>query len=402
MKRPALYFLLILSCCIYSRSRAAVSDADSLTVPKMPLLAWFSIPEAYTDSNRFGELAETGINQSLTFYSSADAAMKALDMAEKANVKVIVACPELETETEKTVRRFMNHPALAGYYLRDEPDVSLFQKLSAWVRKIEAVDSTHYCYINLFPNFVSPNSLGTPEYSDYVTRFLEEVPVRYLSFDNYPIVGKKLRPLWYQNLEIIANSSRQFNLPFRAFALTTAHSKYPIPGLAELRLQVFSNLAYGAQGIQYFTYWTPPPVEWDFHHGPINAEGQRTSTYELIRTMNAEINALSGVFLGAKLISVHHTGTFIPKGTNRLKKLPLPFLRLKTGNPGAVVSFLQNENKKYLVIVNRSMMESTAVRIEFNSDSVKQVMKDGKTRSLPGRFSRFDVEPGDVLILNYP
>ena len=47
-------------------------------------------------------------------------------------------------------------------------------------------------------------------------------------------------------------------------------------------------------------------------------------------------------------------------------------------------------------------MESTAVRIEFNSDSVKQVMKDGKTRSLPGRFSRFDVEPGDVLILNYP
>ena len=131
MKRPALYFLLILSCCIYSRSRAAVSDADSLTVPKMPLLAWFSIPEAYTDSNRFGELAETGINQSLTFYSSADAAMKALDMAEKANVKVIVACPELETETEKRVTRFMNHPALAGYYLRDEPDVSLFQKLNA-------------------------------------------------------------------------------------------------------------------------------------------------------------------------------------------------------------------------------------------------------------------------------
>ena len=154
--------------------------------------------------------------------------------------------------------------------------------------------------------------------------------------------------------------------------------------------------------MQYFSYWTPPPVEWDFHHGPINAEGQRTSTYELIRTMNAEINALTGVFLGAKLIAVHHTGTFIPKGTNRLKKLPLPFLRLKTGNPGAVVSFLQNENKKYLVIVNRSMMESTAVRIEFNSDSVKQVMKDGKTRSLPGRFSRFDVEPGDVLILNYP
>ena len=143
-------------------------------------------------------------------------------------------------------------------------------------------------------------------------------------------------------------------------------------------------------------------MEWDFHHGPINADGQRTNTYELIRTMNAEINALSGVFLGAKLIAVYHTGTFIPKGTNRLKKLPLPFLRIKTGNPGAVVSFLQNKDKKYLVIVNRSMLESTVVRIEFNSDSVKQVMKDGKTSSLPGGFNRFEVEPGDVLILNYP
>ncbi len=402
MKKQVFVFLLIVSNCTHIFIHAASTDADTPAKRVMPVLAWFSIPEIYTDSVRFRELAETGINQHLTFYSSANAVMKALDMAEKTGVKIIAACPELETDTENTVRRFMNHPAMGGYYLRDEPDVSLFEKLSAWVRKIEAIDTTHLCYINLFPNFVSPNSLGTKEYNNYVTGFLEKVPVRYISFDNYPIVGKKIRPLWYQNLEIIATASRQYNLPFRAFALTTAHGKYPVPGLAELRLQVFSNLAYGAQGIQYFTYWTPPPVEWDFHQGAIDVEGHRTSTYQLIKTMNTEIHALSDVFSGAKLISVHHTGTFIPKGTNRLKKLPLPFEKIKTGNSGAVVSFLENESKKYLVIVNRSILDSTEVRIEFNSDSVKQVTKEGKTLSLQAGLNRFQVEPGDVLILNYP
>lgn len=401
--RQLIIFIFLISISSYASGTNITGQQPSDTVPQqtIPILAWYSIPEAFSTTERFGELAETGINLHFSFYSNANEVEKALDLAEEHNLKVIISCPELETETKKTVRRFMYHPALAGYYLQDEPTATQFGKLREWVKHVRAADSMHYCYINLFPNDVRPRKLEASGYRSYVSRFLKEVPVPFLSFDHYPVVGETLRPIWYENLEIIAAASRKHNLPFWAFALTTAHDYYPVPDLAELRLQIYSNLAYGAQGIQYFTYWTPPVDAYDFHHGPITLDGKRTNAYELIKAMNTEIRALSGVFLGATVISVRHTGTSIPKGTKRFKKLPAPFLKIDTGNSGAVVSDLKNGDKKYLIIVNRSFLETMEVRIELNSNSVRQVLKNGKMHLLPSGLSFFQVEAGDVLILKY-
>src|SRR5437868_3488260 len=81
------------------------------------------------------------------------------------------------------------------------------------------------------------------------------------------------------------------------FALTVAHGPYPIPTIEQLRVQVFSDLAYGAQGIQYFTYWTSKSDTWNFHEAPIDVSGKRTAVYDRVKQMNAEIRALSPVFL---------------------------------------------------------------------------------------------------------
>ena len=42
------------------------------------------------------------------------------------------------------------------------------------------------------------------------------------------------------------------------YALSVAYGDHPVATSGQLRLQVYSDLAYGAQAIQYFTYWTPP------------------------------------------------------------------------------------------------------------------------------------------------
>ena len=145
------------------------------------------------------------------------------------------------------------------------------------------------------------------------TRFDQEVPLQLLSFDHYPIVGDHYRPDWYENLEIFSDEARKAGKPFWAFALATAHDPYPIPDLSHLRLQMYSNLAYGAQGLQYFTYWTPGKnPNWNFHHGPIGLDGKRTDVYDKIKTLNTELQALSGVFLGAEVLSVRHTGRLDP------------------------------------------------------------------------------------------
>lgn len=158
-------------------------------------------------------MKETGITHSFTSYPDADAMQRALDTAQAAGVKLIVSCPELEKEPEATVKRFMNHPATAGYFLRDEPNTESFAELGQWAKRIRATDDAHFCYLNLLPTYASLEMLKADSYRDYVHRFDQEVPLQLLSFDHYPVVGRTLRPDYYENLEIFSDEARLAGKP---------------------------------------------------------------------------------------------------------------------------------------------------------------------------------------------
>lgn len=81
-------------------------------------------------------------------------------------------------------------------------------------------------------------------------------------------------------------------------------------------MQGCSHLAYGAQVLQCFAYWTPTSTTWNFHEAPIAADGARTPTYDVVKAVTAELNALRGVFLGSQVESVGRTGDAIPVGTS--------------------------------------------------------------------------------------
>ena len=48
----------------------------------------------------------------------------ALDVAHAAGLKMLVSVPELSSEPEVTAAKFKDDPAVAGYYLRDEPNAA--------------------------------------------------------------------------------------------------------------------------------------------------------------------------------------------------------------------------------------------------------------------------------------
>ncbi|MDR2139368.1 MAG: hypothetical protein LBP50_07460 [Tannerella sp.] len=377
---------------------------------EIPIVAWVGVPEAETTLERFLELKESGININYSGYSGIEALEKALDVAQQAGVKVMASCPELKTEPEKTVKRIMHHPALSGYHLRDEPSATDFPELGAWTKRIQAVDAKHYCYINLFPNYAALHQLGMDtrsqygkgSYAEYVNEFLKEVPVPFISFDHYPVVEENgvllLRPQWYRNLEEIAAASRKTGLPFWAFALSVAHASYPAPSVGEIKLQMYSNLAYGAQALQYFTYWNPTgdPV-YDFNHAPIGLDGKRTDVYDRIQAVNRELQNVAGVFLGAKVVSTGHTGKRIPEGTRRLEKLPEPVRALETGDGGAIVSVLEKGKRRFLVIVNRDCVHPMKLTV-VTDHSVKKVLKDGTLVPANAYTPTCEVDPGDAAI----
>ena len=330
---------------------------------RFPIIAWSGVPESHTTIERYKELAECGFTHSFSSYSSIASITKALDIARQVDVKLLVNLPELQKAPETTARTLMSHPALGGYYLRDEPNTADFAELAAWAKRIQSVDNDHPCVINLFPTYATPGQLGAKDYQEHVDRFIKEVPVPLISFDHYPIVGERVRGDWHQNLEIIRTASAKARKPFWAFCLSVAHNPYPIPTIEHLRLQANTNLAYGAKGIQYFTYWTPGDTStWNFHEGPITADGKRTRTYDVVKQANREIQALAPVFLNSEVVSVSHLGEPLPAATKPFKPAP-PIRSISVDGPGVVVSVLSQGSKRYLVVVNRDLKKPTSVGI---------------------------------------
>ncbi len=408
--KTILYLITILvffSCCSKTEIVKQKNAGD------FPILAWVGVPEEETTEERYTELKESGININFTWYSDIEAVEKALDIAGKTGIKLLPSCPELKDEPEKTAERLMKHPALAGYHLQDEPSAADFAELAEWTKRIQSVDSVHGCYINLFPNYAFADQLfgeglefdkQKDAYKQYVEKFIKDIPVPFISFDHYPVLEtdgiRSLRPEWYKNLEIVAEVSKNSGLPVWAFALSVAHKPYPVPTLAELRLQMFSNLAYGAQVLQYFTYWQPRSTIWDFHDSPINLDGERTIVYELVKTVNREINSLAHVFLNSELISVWHTGKNIPEGTKPLKELPKQIKSLETSGDGAVVSLLEKEKKQYLVIVNRDFQNLMELKITTDN-TVKKVLKSRTLTKIANNTESIFIEPGDIAIYTW-
>lgn len=335
---------------------------------------------------------ECGFTTHLGLYSKQENAIASLDAAERAGIGIIVNFPEIRTSTASAVSLIKDHPALVAYHLKDEPEIEDFQWLKSLHESVSQIDSTHPCYINLLPNWY----WGVDEYSENIERFASEFDLQFYSFDNYPIIeidGKVIvRQDWYRNLEEFAAMSRNLGKPFWTFALATPHSitepiptVYPAPTLGHIRLQVFSNLLYGAQAIQYFNFL-----------GLIDpATCQKTEVYEIIRQVNSEVKAYSSIFAGCTVKGVWHIGDSIPPYTTRLNEMPHKKLKsISITGEGAVVSLIEKAGQTYLAVQNRSCLCPSVLEVSFT----------GKVRLLtPDKELRYDGTPieldsGEVVI----
>src|SRR5690606_11348891 len=168
----------------------------------------------------------------------------------------------------------------------------------------------------------------------------------------------------------------ELKIPLWTLNLAASHYHvdrfFPVPTLEHLRLQVYSNLAYGSQTLQYYTYTTPKDAPQ--YRAPIKSDGSTSDIYPVLQKVNQEVIGLSGVFVGARKLNVWHTGKNLPLGTKPLE-LPKPFEYLTTEGDGAVVSLLENGDRRYLMVVNRSFTDNMTLKIKA-SKNVQEVDKE--------------------------
>lgn len=366
------------------------SGAPIMEVPdEFILLTWTGVVDVNYAEWQLQKMVECGINTYLGWRETYNELEVILNAADKVGINVIVSSPELQTDTKNMVERLTSHESFYGYHIEDEPEVSEFPILADRINKILKYDTEHPCYVNVYPNWAWGGENG---YLSKLRKFLKEVPVPFLSFDNYPIRnvnGKiEVRSDWYHNLEDIRTAAKEAKMPFWSFALALSHSipdsKYPVPTLAQLRLQQFSNMVYGAVAFQYFTGW-----------GYIQNGNIVQHVFDIVKQVNSELKSMEKIFLGANIKGVWHTGDNIPSGTKKLNILPSGVTKLQTSASGAIVSSFTNNGKNYMAVVNKNCEGPMALSVGFKVDNVVTIAKGGAQAPVQ---ENYQIEAGDILI----
>ncbi|MGN1446007.1 MAG: hypothetical protein ACI4WV_06900, partial [Eubacteriales bacterium] len=209
-------------------------------------------PDGTLATERFQEMMDAGINLMAAYDYGYETNCEMLAACEKLGLKVTLSdgrisraigdgahCQEL---LEAVVRDYAGYPALMGYHIVDEPNSGAFPALADIREILHRLDPAHEAYINLFPNYASPEMLGNPTYYDHVAQFAKEVRPEIISYDHYHFIKgepmerqeiadqrenqiyeaafrKVERPGFFDNIQDVREVSLTADIPFMVIIL---------------------------------------------------------------------------------------------------------------------------------------------------------------------------------------
>jgi hypothetical protein len=240
----------------------------------------------------------------------------------------------------------------------------------------------HLVYVNLLPDYANDKQLGAKTYQEYLDKYIQVFQPQFLSYDYYPFLNSGFRDTYYQNMETIRKAALKAGIPFWAFTMSCQiYPPYPQPKESWIRMQLYSDLAYGSKGLQYFTYALPHSSTEDFRTAILDTNGKATYVYDIARYVNSEIQSIGTVIKQLNSIDVFHTEP-LPKGTR-----PLPegfYIKSISGGP-MVVGYLKDKSgRSYFMLVNRlvevSKYGEEPVAFKTKQGEIKLHFKDGDGR----------------------
>ena len=287
--------------------------------------AWIAPPPAieatnyvnYATEENYEILADSGINTIYSLYSlGAEQAAAELALAEKVGIGYYVRDDtiwQLLDMTDEEIAEtdlfdaYKDSPAFKGHLVVDEPGAHQFDDLAALKQKYEKMFPGKDFYVNLYPTYAGAALWRTDSYFEYIDQYIEKVQPEFLSYDSYPLLTDaygttSLQEDYPFNKEIIATKTKEAGIPFWTFIQTIGFglvNRRP-QSKADIAFQVYTDLAYGAKGIQHFCYWQPLTSDGNgtvFTEAMISKDGQKTDIYEYAQAVNLEIQTFANAFL---------------------------------------------------------------------------------------------------------
>ena len=217
-------------------------------------------------------------------------------------------------------------------------------------------------------NYDSANK--SQSYTEFIERFQESFSPSFWPMIYFPEIVKSNDPNliksrivnFYKSLQYMAYVSRYTAAPFWLVCRCQAFYNYygfNAPPVSEnvLRGIVFTALSYGVQGIYYWDYRNSYSSSQRFFNAPVNRDGDKTPTWDIVQKVNNEINAFNSVFNGCEMLDCRHVKPVDNDGYIRILSHPMgPLISVNNATGNLLVSHIftkknDDEGTNYLIIV---------------------------------------------------
>lgn len=361
---------------------------------QLPIGGW-STPASHMRDTKYEELfkliANSGINYMITLeeWSSSYWCIDSLSAAYKAGIKLYYNCVgqsapySLEKINHMLASEYKD--ALGGIYVKDEPLLSEMEEISKLTEDIRngLGDINIPIFSNLLPTYASEGMIGN-DYRAYVRAYLDNVKSDILMFDYYPfpINGDSIAKMM-ANIAIAKEEADKANIPLYSFIQSSETAAMREPKYSELKMNINMNLAMGVKGISYFLI-CEQYENWGYS-AMIDYNGESTKMFENIKKVNADINAMKGVYLDYDCKGIMLTNYI--SGKNELQaanctslidsfdKIESITASKKTG--GILTGCFENEEgEKAIFVVNLNYKGLNTANIKFTEDIEYEIWGD--------------------------
>lgn len=260
------------------------------------------------------------------------------------------------------------YSSLAGFNFYDEPGAGWFTTLAKALAISRELAPQLLPYINLLPS----------DDAAYYRNFVDVVQPSLISFDRYPLLSEGREDAnYFHNWAIVRDAALHGDIPAWVFIQTLAYNNHREPTPAELLWQINISLAYGAKGIQYFTYWTPEAARGEgFGPALITVDGVRTSRYYAAQQINTTWLHQVGRELKPLVSETVEHANESPLPNGAVGFTPTNLVSGVTGSPVVVGTFRSRDaasGDRWLLVTNRSHSDRARAVVSLNESTVGSV-----------------------------
>jgi len=282
---------------------------------------------------------------------------------------------------DKGVDGFVDHPAIVGVDVGDEPSSLDFPYYGEIVHRLQKRLPDKFPYLNVYPSYgmLADSSkeqikkeLGQSCYKDYLKAYCECVDLPYLSFDHYVYSSDVER--FIGDLSDAATFCKMYGKKLYVMLQVNSREEEVFISEDQLCFQAFSALAFGVSAVSWACY----SAGW-WHNQVLDDAGNKTPQYKKLKNVNRRLWGMAAEYTSYQWQSAERLGSGCASSFGALKEI--------TSQQAVLLGrFVREDGAKAIFISPLEVTSTSVYMVSFRLDGGKRAHLcdgDGKKILLP-------------------